>query len=62
MPLATIHASAALIGEVGVLIRGGSGSGKSTLLLDILAADRRGTRLVADDRGDADSGQRPHAR
>jgi len=48
--LATIHGSAALIGETGVLIRGASGCGKSTLLLDLLAADPRGTHLVADDR------------
>ena len=48
--LATIHGSAALLGEVGILIRGVSGSGKSTLLLDLLAADPKGTRLVADDR------------
>lgn len=48
--LTTIHGSAALIGEAGILIRGASGSGKSTLLLDLLAADPKGTRLVADDR------------
>jgi len=48
--LETIHASAALIGECGVLIRGESGCGKSTLLLDLLAGDPKGTHLVADDR------------
>lgn len=49
-PPATIHGSAALLGETGILIRGVSGSGKSTLLLDLLAADPGGARLVADDR------------
>lgn len=48
--MTTVHASAALVGEAGVLIRGDSGSGKSTLLLEILTADPHGTRLVADDR------------
>ena len=47
---ATIHGSAALVGDSGVLIRGGSGCGKSTLLLDLLAADPKGNHLVADDR------------
>lgn len=46
----TIHASAALVGEFGVLIRGASGSGKSALLLEMLAADPGGAWLVADDR------------
>jgi serine kinase of HPr protein (carbohydrate metabolism regulator) len=48
--LATIHGSAVLLGEVGVLIRGASGSGKSTLAYALLAADPAGARLVADDR------------
>lgn len=47
---ATIHGSAALIGEAGVLIRGPSGGGKSTLLLDLLADDPKTSHLVADDR------------
>ena len=47
---ATIHGSAVLLGETGILIRGASGSGKSTLLLDLLAANPGGARLVADDR------------
>jgi HPr kinase/phosphorylase len=47
-PPATVHASVALIGEGGVLIRGPSGSGKSSLLLSLLADDT--AALVADDR------------
>ncbi len=47
-PPATVHASVALIGEGGVLIRGPSGSGKSSLLLSLLSDDA--TALVADDR------------
>jgi HPr kinase/phosphorylase len=46
----TIHGSAVLLGERGILVRGASGSGKSTLVLELLAADPRGARLVADDR------------
>jgi serine kinase of HPr protein (carbohydrate metabolism regulator) len=46
---ATVHASALLIGEAGVLVRGASGSGKSSLLLSLLDRDRS-CRLVADDR------------
>jgi HPr kinase/phosphorylase len=49
-PAETVHASAALIGEAGVLIRGPSGSGKSSLVLALLGADPVSTRLVADDR------------
>lgn len=49
-PPQTIHGSAVLLGEMGVLIRGASGSGKSSLLLDLLDADPGGSRLVADDR------------
>lgn len=48
--ISTIHASAILLGETGVLIRGASGSGKSKLLLDLLDADPKGAHLVADDR------------
>lgn len=50
----TVHASAVLIGERAVLIRGPSGSGKSTLALALLDAAKSGilsyARLVADDR------------
>jgi HPr kinase/phosphorylase len=48
-----IHASALVLGEVGVLIRGPSGSGKSLLTLALLALARdRGlfARLIGDDR------------
>jgi HPr kinase/phosphorylase len=47
---ATVHASAALVGERGVLIRGPSGSGKSSLLLGLLAGEPATTWLIADDR------------
>jgi len=47
---ATVHASAVLVGERGVLIRGPSGSGKSSLLLGLLAGDPATTWLIADDR------------
>jgi len=50
----TVHASAVLVGEHAVLIRGASGSGKSRLAWALLEAGRAGalpyTRLVADDR------------
>lgn len=52
--MATIHASAVLVGARAILVRGPSGSGKSRLVLDLL--DRFGgtlppfARLVADDR------------
>ena len=45
-----IHASAVLIGERGVLIRGTAGSGKSSLVLRLLDRDPATTWLVADDR------------
>ena len=49
-----VHASAVLVGEHAVLIRGGAGSGKSRLAWALLEAARAGTiayaRLVADDR------------
>ena len=56
--MATIHASAVLIGARAVLIRGPSGSGKSRLALDLIAAGRAVgfpsqfpfTRLIGDDR------------
>jgi serine kinase of HPr protein (carbohydrate metabolism regulator) len=47
-----IHASAVLLGERGVLIRGPSASGKSSLAYALIEADRDGSRLVADDRVD----------
>ena len=47
---ATVHASVALAGENGVLIRGASGSGKSALLLALIASDPARNALVADDR------------
>jgi serine kinase of HPr protein (carbohydrate metabolism regulator) len=48
-----IHASAVVIGEAGVLIRGASGSGKSRLALALIAGARGGgafARLIGDDR------------
>lgn len=52
--MATIHATAVLVGAKAILIRGPSGSGKSRLALDLVALGRAGllhfTRLVADDR------------
>jgi serine kinase of HPr protein (carbohydrate metabolism regulator) len=45
----TVHASAVLVGEAGILIRGVSGSGKSGLAFALLEGVR-GARLVADDR------------
>jgi serine kinase of HPr protein (carbohydrate metabolism regulator) len=47
---ATVHASAILVGERGVLIRGPSGSGKSSLLLGLLMAEPATTWLIGDDR------------
>lgn len=49
----TIHASAVVVGEAGVLIRGRSGSGKSSLAFALIdAARQRGlyAAFVADDR------------
>jgi serine kinase of HPr protein (carbohydrate metabolism regulator) len=48
--IASVHASAALVGEHGVLIRGGSGSGKSALLLALITMDAARNALIADDR------------
>jgi serine kinase of HPr protein (carbohydrate metabolism regulator) len=48
-----IHASAVVIGEAGIIIRGISGAGKSSLALGLItAAERAGqfARLVGDDR------------
>jgi HPr kinase/phosphorylase len=51
---ASVHATAVLVGERAVLIRGDSGSGKSGLALALLQAAHDGrlsfARLVADDR------------
>jgi serine kinase of HPr protein (carbohydrate metabolism regulator) len=46
----TIHGSAVLLGERGILVRGVSGAGKSMLVLELLSANPDGARLVADDR------------
>ncbi len=50
----SIHASAVLVGERGVLIRGPSGSGKSRLAFDLILAGRTGqiptVTLIGDDR------------
>jgi HPr kinase/phosphorylase len=52
--MATIHASAVLVGARAVLIRGPSGAGKSRLALELIEASRRSSmifaRLVGDDR------------
>lgn len=48
-----VHASCAVVGETGILIRGASGTGKSTLARRLVEAARRDGRhaaLVADDR------------
>jgi serine kinase of HPr protein (carbohydrate metabolism regulator) len=52
LPLANIHATALVLGDRGVLIRGASGSGKTTLALALIAAFQshgRFARLVGDD-------------
>ena len=50
----SVHASAVLVGERAVLIRGPSGSGKSRLAFDLILAGRTGALppaiLVGDDR------------
>jgi serine kinase of HPr protein (carbohydrate metabolism regulator) len=51
--MSAIHASAVLVGERGVLLRGASGTGKSLMALGIVERVRRGggfAALVADDR------------
>lgn len=51
---ASVHASAVLVGEQAVLIRGPSGSGKSSLAFDLVLAGRAGqsakATLIGDDR------------
>ena len=51
---ASVHASAVLVGDRAVLIRGPSGSGKSRLAFDLILAGRAGqippAVLVGDDR------------
>jgi serine kinase of HPr protein (carbohydrate metabolism regulator) len=60
------HASAVLVGEAGVLIRGASGAGKTQLALALIAEARRDgrfARLIGDDRiGISASGGRLVAR
>lgn len=49
----TVHATAVVIGETGVLIRGASGTGKSSLAFALVEAARRSSlyaAFVADDR------------
>jgi HPr kinase/phosphorylase len=50
----SVHASAVLVGERAVLIRGASGAGKSRLAFDLILAGRSGqipqAQLVGDDR------------
>jgi len=52
LPPANIHATALVLGDRGVLIRGASGSGKTTLALALIAGFQshgRFARLVGDD-------------
>src|SRR5882757_1033218 len=53
-PTGTVHASAVLVGDRAVLIRGPSGSGKSRLAFDLILGGRAGqippAVLVGDDR------------
>jgi serine kinase of HPr protein (carbohydrate metabolism regulator) len=52
LPPANIHATALVLGDRGVLIRGASGSGKTTLALALIArfqSHGRFARLVGDD-------------
>ena len=53
-PVASVHASAVLVGDRAVLIRGPSGAGKSRLAFDLILAGRAGQLppavLVGDDR------------
>jgi HPr kinase/phosphorylase len=58
---ASVHASAVLVGDRAVLIRGPSGSGKSRLAFDLILAGRSGqippAVLVGDDRVHLDMSQ-----
>jgi HPr kinase/phosphorylase len=58
---ASVHASAVLVGNRAVLIRGPSGSGKSRLAFDLVLAGRSGqipqAVLVGDDRVHLEAGQ-----
>jgi serine kinase of HPr protein (carbohydrate metabolism regulator) len=58
---ASVHASAVLVGDRAVLIRGPSGSGKSRLAFDLILAGRSGqiapAVLVGDDRVHLDAAQ-----
>ena len=58
-PHISVHASAVLIGDRAVLIRGPSGSGKSRLVFDLILAAQAGqlpeAMLVADDRAYLDA-------
>ncbi len=60
-PHISVHASAVLVGDRAVLIRGPSGSGKSRLLFDLILAAQAGqlpeAMLVADDRAFLDVGE-----
>jgi HPr kinase/phosphorylase len=52
-PAASLHASAAAVGEDGILIRGRSGAGKSSLAASLIAIGRQRGRyacLIGDDR------------
>ena len=52
-PRTTLHASAVVVGEAGILIRGASGAGKSSLALDLTgwaAETGHHGALVCDDR------------
>lgn len=50
----SVHASAVMVGDRAILIRGPSGSGKSRLAFDLILAGRSGvipaTTLIGDDR------------
>ena len=51
-PVVCVHASAVVVGEIGILIRGAAGAGKTALALALVAAGFRAgrfSRLVADD-------------
>ncbi len=51
-PVVWVHASAVVVGEAGILIRGPAGAGKTSLALALVADSRRAgcfSRLVADD-------------